>query len=569
MPRNYVRKTERGKWSAETLRRAIQEVRRGTSTREAAKRYGIPRQTLADRIKAENDDKPCLGPRPLFCQDFEEELAERIIMVADMFYGVTSDKLASLAFEFAERQNIPHRFNRVKKRAGPDWVAGFLRRNPQVSVRKPENCSLARLEAINKENLKKFYKNVADVTAKHGPFPPHRIFNVDETGITPVVNSPKVLAGKGRRNVGRVSSAERGKLVTVVGCVSADGNCVPPMLIFGGRKRMDPGLMKDAPLGSIGAVSENGWVNTSLFMQWFTHFVDYVGPSKERRVLLIMDNHSAHISGNLICQARLVGVDIVTLPPHSSHVLQPLDISVYGPLKRAWARQVTHQHDITPGRRIQDKDVAGLLARAWETTVANRESIRNGFKSSGIYPYNPDRVMESSITFAHNRVMCDDEEDEAEARDPAGSAAEARDPAGSAAEAGTPARNAAEAGAILGDVFPLPRVKRVKGGKRKRRESVFLTSSPVKKAVEEKENNSKKKAKSDKSSEDKKKKNKKETKTAHDNGAKDADTCMFCTEGVIGQREVWLCCIRCKKWAHEECSGGSKSSGFVCDFCRC
>ncbi|KAF0312836.1 hypothetical protein FJT64_016506 [Amphibalanus amphitrite] len=298
MPRTYIRKTKRGSWSEEALRRAIQEVRRGTSARATAKRFGIPRQTLQDRCKSENDEKPCLGPRPFFSEDFEEELAQRVIMVADMFYGVTTEKLASLAFEFAERQNIPHRFNREKKQAGPDWVAGFLKRHPEVSVRKPENCSLTRLEAVNKENIRKFYKNVADATAKNGPYPPHRIFNVDETGITPVVDSPKVLAGKGRRNVGRVSSAERGKLTTVVGCVSADGNSVPPspMLIFGGRKRMDSVLMKDAPLGSIEAVSDNGWVTTPLFMQWFSHFVEHVGPSKDRRVLLLMDNHSAHIS---------------------------------------------------------------------------------------------------------------------------------------------------------------------------------------------------------------------------------------------------------------------------------
>ena len=170
--------------------------------------------------------------------DFEEELAERLVVLFDMFYGLTADKLASVAFSFAERQRIKHNFNRKRMRAGPDWVQGFLRRHPKVAIRKPENYSMARVEAVNKANLQTFYDNVSQMMKTKGPYPPHRIFNVDETGLAPVVASPRVLAAKGRRRVGQVSTAERGKLTTVIGCVIASGAAVPPMMIFGGRKRL-------------------------------------------------------------------------------------------------------------------------------------------------------------------------------------------------------------------------------------------------------------------------------------------------------------------------------------------
>lgn len=60
------------------------------------------------------------------------------------------------------------------------------------------------------------------------------IYNVDETGVTTVQNPKQVVTEKGKKQVGAITSAERGELVTVVCAVNAAGNAVPPMLIFQG-----------------------------------------------------------------------------------------------------------------------------------------------------------------------------------------------------------------------------------------------------------------------------------------------------------------------------------------------
>lgn len=70
------------------------------------------------------------------------------------------------------------------------------------------------------------------VYEKH-PFPPHRIFNVDKTSLNTVpTKNTKIFAKKGRKQVARITSAERGESTTAVICGSARGNFVPPMLIF-------------------------------------------------------------------------------------------------------------------------------------------------------------------------------------------------------------------------------------------------------------------------------------------------------------------------------------------------
>ena len=671
MPRKYIRQTNRGSWSCESVTNALNAVRmRGVSVKAASERFGIPRSTLRDRLKGdgpvEETAAPRLGRAAIMSEEFEKDLAERVMYLSKVFYGVTTDKIASVAFEFAERQQINHRFNRTTRKAGRDWIKSFMRRNPEVTVRKPENLSLARIEAVNRKNLRTFFDNLAEIIGS-GNFTPHRIFNVDETGLSAVVTGGKVVAAKGAKRVGRVASGERGKTTTAICCVSAAGEAVPPMLIFGGRKRLKPELLDGCPTGTVGGVSDNGWVSAELFLRWFEHFVSHVGPSPQRRFLLLMDNHSSHVSMELVCEARKHGVEIVTLPPHTSHILQPLDVAVYGPLKKAWHRQVQYHHDTHPGERICDGDVGKLFGRAYDIAVkTNYHSIISGFRSTGICPYNPDKVLSKDDVFVHNAVLATDDEEtdinleeqqggadmdagergddgillhqgksnvtstpDASLRDPASadvggeptgheqgpatpssadvprsplpsSADVPRSPLSSSADVPrSPLSNSAGVSrsplpssadgtrSLLQDILPFPQVRRKKtmGKRRKRMSSVVLTSSPMKKMLEEQHN---KKAKDRKEKEQKTKrkmfeeqgkkgkdKKEKEQKTESKRNKnrpaiKSADTtdndiCMYCREGVTGHNEAWLRCESCGGWAHEMCSNGSSSKGFICD----
>lgn len=63
-------------------------------------------------------------------------------------------------------------------------------------------------------------------------FPPHMIYNVDETGVFTVQKPRQVVTEKGKKQVSSITSSERGELVTVVCAVNAAGNAIPPMLVF-------------------------------------------------------------------------------------------------------------------------------------------------------------------------------------------------------------------------------------------------------------------------------------------------------------------------------------------------
>ena len=70
---------------------------------------------------------------------------------------------------------------------------------------------------------------------------------------------------------------------------------------------------------------KSGWMTSDMFLTFIQHFVKHVKPSKERPVLLLLDNHGTHINIDVVDIARENDIVILTFPPHCSHKLQPLE----------------------------------------------------------------------------------------------------------------------------------------------------------------------------------------------------------------------------------------------------
>jgi len=165
--------------------------------------------------------------------------------------------------------------------------------------------------------------------------------SVDETGISVVpAKMPEVLAKKRKRQITATISAERGSTVTCIMCVNASGMYVPPILIFP-RKCDHSLLMKGAPPGAIHACHPSGWIQIDLFTKWFQHFINYVKPSASSPVLLILDGHASHTRNiEFIDLARANNVQLLSLPPHLTHKIQPLDRTFMGPFKKYFAEEI-------------------------------------------------------------------------------------------------------------------------------------------------------------------------------------------------------------------------------------
>lgn len=118
------------------------------------------------------------------------------------------------------------------------------------------------------------------------------------------------------------------------------GQFVPPMLIFPRKNNCDL-LGRGAPAGSLIRVHPSGWVQTHLFTEWFRHFIQTTNPSEKSPVLLILDGHFSHTRNlDVIEEARKNHVIIISLPPHTTHKLQPLDRAYMSPFKTYYSEQI-------------------------------------------------------------------------------------------------------------------------------------------------------------------------------------------------------------------------------------
>lgn len=396
MPFRYNRKTDRASWSLNNMTAAINAVQiKSMGIRKAARTHNVPYATLQDRLRGKVDQTKKILGRPTvlnFAQ--EEELANHIVKLSKAFYGLSRLQVKKIAFQYAESNSIPNNFNKAKGICGNDWYYGFLKRHPQISLRKPESTSLNRVKGFNKQEVDIFFSNLLEAFDKYN-YQPNKIFNADETGITPVHIPAKILAAKGQRQVGAITSGERGKLVTVLCAMSAAGDYIPPMFIFG-RARMKYELTKNGPVNAIYKISKNGWINEDLFYEWIQHFAKYTKCSVNDRVLLVIDNHSSHCTLKVFNFCKENGIDIVTLPPHTSHRLQPLDVCFFGPLKTAYNRECDYFLKSKNYQKIDQSDIAELFKKAYNKTATIEKGVK-GFEATGIFPLNRDVVNEEEF----------------------------------------------------------------------------------------------------------------------------------------------------------------------------
>ena len=206
----------------------------------------------------------------------------------------------------------------------------------------------------------------------------------------------KVLAPKGKRCVSSATSAKRSQTTTILTGYCGPGVYVPPMMIFK-RKRNKPELVDHVPPGTLAQCSPNGWIDAGLFLEYLKHFVSHIKCSKDSTVLLILDGHKTHTKSlPTIDYAREIGIVVVSLPPHTSHKLQPLGRSFFKPLKAAFNSACSSFLRNHPGRRITVDQLGELFNTVYvkATTVENAIS---GFKCTGIIPLNPDVLPESEF----------------------------------------------------------------------------------------------------------------------------------------------------------------------------
>ena len=211
---------------------------------------------------------------------------------------------------------------------------------------------------------------------------------------------PKTVAQKGMKKVRQQSSGNKAQ-ISILASGSATGQAIPPMVNFSG-KNFNYDLSEGEVPETLYGMSDSGRMDQDLFAKWFSsHFLKHAVPG--RPLLLLVDVPSSHFKLELIQTAAEKNV-IFCLPPHTTADSQPLDTSVFGPLKSYWSQACREYMFSHPGCAVTKFQFSCLFRQTWSkgTSIDN---ICAGFKKSGVYPFNIEAILKNcpeSITSIDN-----------------------------------------------------------------------------------------------------------------------------------------------------------------------
>lgn len=163
------------------------------------------------------------------------------------------------------------------------------------------------------------------------------------------------------------------------------------------RVRYQPHFITGGPPGCFGAANQSGYMNGENFYEFIQKFQQYTRCTPDNPILLLLDNHESHRTLAVLKFCRDNGIHLLSFPPHCSHRMQPLDVSVFGPFKNAANQLCADWVKMNPGRVMKHDDLSPVYKEALRI-AATESNIVSGFAACGLYPLN--RQIFTDIDFA-------------------------------------------------------------------------------------------------------------------------------------------------------------------------
>ena len=276
---------------------------------------------------------------------------------------------------------------------GVNWPNTFVKRQPELEVRFNRKYDYKRALCEDSGVIQGWFSLAANIKAKYG-IQDEDTYNFDETGfMMGQISTGAVVTASERR--GRPKAVQPGnrEWTTVIQGINAKGWAIPPFIIFKASNHLSNWYKEeDLPQDWVIAVSENGWTTNERGLDWLKHFNAH---TKERTVgthrLLVIDGHESHDSLDFQKYCKDNKIITICMPPHSSHLLQPLDVGCFAPLKKAYGRQAEN----LMRNRINHITKVEFLPcfKAAFNAAFTPSNIQGGFRGAGLVPFDPQRVI--------------------------------------------------------------------------------------------------------------------------------------------------------------------------------
>ena len=398
-------------YSENAIQNAMKAIRDGVAIRKSSRIYGVPRGTLQDRIHGRVKEGPRqMGPKSFLTKSEEEEIVRWLIDLAKCGFPRKKEELLDSVQKIVSDSKRRSSFK--NGRPGEKWYKVFLNRHPAIALREPEGVTKGR-SCITEEYIRKWFSNLHDylqeIDAEDVMTDPTRILNGDETGFALCRKSGKILAPKGWKNIYEVKKSGEKETLTVLMVFSANGGIIPPMVVYP-YIRPPKVVIQNMPEKWFLGRSETGWMRSDIFFEYIANNVNVWIDEQNitRPVILFIDGHKSHLTKEISEFCHSNKIILYALPPNTTHIMQPADVSVFKPLKSKWkhtVRQWLNKED-NSNSSVTKINFAPLLQDVVKDPTLI-SSIKNGFRKCGLFPFDPNLVDYSKCIKNYHEKLLD------------------------------------------------------------------------------------------------------------------------------------------------------------------
>ncbi|KAI8514447.1 hypothetical protein Bbelb_070380 [Branchiostoma belcheri] len=390
-------KRKKRSWQPEFMESVLRDIKENSlKPAEAARKYNIPRTTLNDKLSGKSKVDARNGRPPILSKEEESTILKYSEYRVRAGHPVTKTAMLSMTAAIHSRHSkmigVKSKFD-PKKGPSRQWWADFKKRNG-VLLRKPDPLDRGRKDAVDKATVDNFFTLYQDLLKTHGlEKAPHRVYNADETGFTLDPQRKKIVTF--HSVLGTSSSVRPGTRdhVSVMECASADGTAIPPLIIFSKNFPSSPYKL-EGPENALYASTPSGYMDSNVYVEWLQKcFHRYA--STERPIVLLQDQHSAHVTPAAIEVALKHNIILIGFPPHSSHFIQPMDArgGPFSSLKSKFG-DVVQNLNVAKPNFVVTKSSFPRIYRVVRDEGLTMAVVKRGFKNTGIFPVNADRIDE-------------------------------------------------------------------------------------------------------------------------------------------------------------------------------
>jgi hypothetical protein len=278
---------------------------------------------------------------------------------------------------------------------GEKWLKRWLERHPEYRTRRRKSLDIERLLAQDKTLIQEWFSRYQAAIKQYG-IQPQDLYNFDETGFRIGIGKDQwIITRDPRRKIVSGNRTNR-EYVTVVEAISTDGFSTPPLIILNAQQLQNRRFenLHDECI----AVTDSGYINDLLAYQWIQHF------EKSTRLrtkgvwrMLICDGFGSHLTYEFIKFCEDKKILLFLLPPHTSHILQPLDVGVLNVYKH-YHSEAIEAATATGCMKFSKQDFLAAISEIRKRTF-KLHIIRLGFRLSGIWPMNSSIVCDKLVEY--------------------------------------------------------------------------------------------------------------------------------------------------------------------------